>query len=89
MGGTIPPTKDPMPTLTLEALPACDGRPPQIKINSDLGPAEALVLLERAKALLLAQPVPALDGEPLAVEEVPAAALAGLADRRLGGRRRL
>ncbi len=66
-----------MPKITVEALPGAPGRPPQIKIESDLNAPEAIFLLERAKAVLLTQPVPALDGEPLAVHEVSAASAMG------------
>ncbi len=72
-----------MPSLTITAIPGEPGRPPQVKINSDLNPAEALVLLERVKALLLQQNVPALDGAPpMLTADVPA----GLAQRLTNGR---
>ncbi len=53
-----------MATLTIEAVPAdaATGRPPGIKITSDLNSPEALMLLERVRALLAGQHVPALDG---------------------------
>lgn len=72
-----------MPTLTIEAVPGEPGRPGQIKIICpDLQPAEAVVLLERAKAALVAQNVPALDGEPALIEQ----AQPGLARRLLNGK---
>lgn len=70
-----------MPSITIEAVPAAPGRPAGLKINSDLDAAEAVVLLERAKALLLGQNVPKLDGEPRAIEEAPAGLLKTLNGR--------
>ncbi len=68
-----------MPKLIIEAVPACEGRPSHIKIASDSqNPAEAVVLLERAKVSLLSQNVPALDGEPdMIITEAPVRVLSG------------
>lgn len=64
-----------MKTLTIRAIPGVHGQPGRIEINSaELQPAEVIVLLERAKAALLTQPVPALDGEPGVIEVAPAGA---------------
>ncbi len=74
-----------MKTLIIRAIPAADGQPSRVEIaSSDLQPADALVLLERAKAALLQQAVPALDGEVPPAIEVPSGPLAGrlLAPRR-------
>ena len=61
-----------MPSVTIEACPSQNGRPPHVKVKSpDMELAEMIVLLERAKAVLLTQPIPSLDGEPQQVVAAP------------------
>ncbi len=65
-----------MKTLIIRAYPASAEGPGRTEIAStDLNPAEALFLLERAKAALLQQGVPSLDGEVPPPIEVPTQSL--------------